>query len=97
MSTPITLPFTAKGTLASEQSPSFYSERDRKNGYIIAHDRKGNEQKVPLLSISIGIVTNETRKIDHVAQVGEIGAELKSLAKQLERSNYVKDKRKDAR
>ena len=53
--------------------------------------------KVPLLSISIGIVTNETRKIDHVAQVGEIGAELKSLAKQLERSNYVKDKRKDAR
>ena len=78
-------------------SPSFYNEKDRKNGYIISHDRKGNEMKVPLLSISIGIVTNETRKIDHVAQVGEIGAELKSLAKQLERSNYVKDKRKDAR
>ncbi|MGA2775859.1 MAG: response regulator [Candidatus Omnitrophota bacterium] len=78
-------------------SPSFYNEKDRKNGYIIAHDRKGNQQKVPLLSISIGIVTNETRKIDHVAQIGEIGAELKSLAKQLERSNYVKDKRKDAR
>lgn len=78
-------------------APSFYNERDRKNGYIIAHDRKGNEQKIPLLSISIGIVTNETRKIDHVAQVGEIGAELKSLAKQLERSNYVKDKRKDTR
>ena len=76
-------------------SPSFYNEKDRKNNYIIAHDRKGNEQKIPLLSISIGIVTNETRNIDHVAQVGEIGAELKSLAKQLERSNYVKDKRKE--
>jgi len=74
--------------------PSFYNERDRKNGYIIAKDRKGKEQKIPLLSVSIGIVTNEFRKIEHVAQIGEIGAELKSYAKKLERSNYVKDKRK---
>lgn len=74
--------------------PSFYNETDRKNGFIVAHDRKGNEQNVPLLSISIGIVTNEFRKIDHVAQIGEIGAELKSYAKSLERSNYVKDKRR---
>lgn len=75
-------------------SPSFYNETDRKNGYIIACDRQGKEQKIPLLSISIGIVTNEFRKIDHVAQIGEIGAELKSLAKRLERSNYIKDQRK---
>jgi len=75
-------------------SPSFYNPADRKNGYIIAHNRKKQEQKVPLISISIGVVTNETRKIDHVAQIGEIGAELKGYAKQLERSNYVKDKRR---
>jgi len=74
-------------------APSFYNETDRKNGYIIARDRKGNEQKIPLLSVSIGVVSNEFRKIEHVAQVGEIGAELKSYAKSLERSNYVKDKR----
>jgi len=73
---------------------SFYNETDRKRGYIIGHDRKGQELKVPLLSISIGIVSNETRQIEHVAQIGEIGAELKALAKQLERSNYVKDQRK---
>jgi diguanylate cyclase (GGDEF)-like protein len=73
--------------------PSFYNEVDRKNGYIIARDRKGNEQKIPLLSVSIGVVTNEFRKIEHVAQISEIGAELKSYAKSLERSNYVKDKR----
>jgi len=78
-------------------SPSFYNETDRKNGYIIAKDRQGTGQKVPLLSVSIGIVSNEFRKIDHVAQIGEIGAELKSYAKSLERSNYVKDKRREER
>jgi diguanylate cyclase (GGDEF)-like protein len=75
-------------------SPSFYNEADRSAGYISALDRKGVQQKVPLLSVSIGVVTNEFRKIEHVAQVGEIGAELKALAKSLERSNYVKDKRR---
>lgn len=74
--------------------PSFYNETDRKKGYIIGHDRRGREQKIPLLSISIGVVTNKFRKIEHVAQIGEIGAELKAYAKSLERSNYVKDKRK---
>lgn len=74
--------------------PSFYNETDRKNGYIIARDRKGNEQKMPLLSVSIGVVTNDSRRIEHVAEISEIGAELKSYAKSLERSNYVKDKRK---
>jgi len=72
---------------------SFYNEKDRKNGYIIGKDRQGLEQKIPLLSISIGIVTNQYRKITHVAQIGEIGAELKAYAKSLERSNYVKDRR----
>ncbi|MCM8799705.1 MAG: response regulator [Candidatus Omnitrophica bacterium] len=76
-------------------SPNFYNEEDRKKGYIITKDRKGNEEKVPLLSISIGVVSNEHRRIEHVAQIGEIGAELKNLAKRLERSNYVKDKRRD--
>lgn len=75
-------------------APSFYTEDDRKAGFIIATNRKGQEEKFPLLTISIGVVTNETRKIDHVAQVGEIGAELKKYAKSFPRSIFVKDKRK---
>jgi diguanylate cyclase (GGDEF)-like protein len=75
-------------------SPSFYNETDRNNGYILALDRQGKEQRIPLLSISIGIVTNELRKIEHVAQIGEIGAELKALAKNREKSSYIKDQRK---
>ncbi len=75
-------------------APNFYNEADRKQGYIIGKDRQGKEQKIPLLSVSIGIVTNEFRELDHVAQIGEIGAELKEAAKRLERSNFIKDKRK---
>ena len=74
---------------------SFYNETDRKNGYIVALDRQGKEQNFPLLSVSIGVVTNELKQIEHVAQIGEIGAELKEAAKRLERSNYIRDQRKD--
>ena len=76
--------------------PSLYTPEDAKNGWIMAHDRKGQLQKVNLLSVSIGIVTNEFRAITHPAQIGEIGAELKEAAKRLERSNYIKDQRKES-
>ena len=74
-------------------SPSFYSQEDRENGFIIGYDRQSKIHKILLLSVSIGVVTNEMREIRHVAQIGEIGAELKKMAKALEKSNYVKDKR----
>jgi diguanylate cyclase (GGDEF)-like protein len=74
-------------------APDFYNETDRKRGYTLAKVRKGTQQRVKLLSVSIGVVTNEMRAITHVAQIGEIGAELKTLAKAEERSNYVKDRR----
>lgn len=77
-----------------KKAPYFYNETDRKRGFIIAHDRAGKEQDIPLLSISIGVVSNEARRIEHVAQIGEIGAELKSYAKQIQRSNYIKDSRR---
>ena len=75
--------------------PRFYNEQDKKAGFIIAPDRKGAKRKIPLLSIAIGIVSNTHRKITHVAQVGEVGAELKSYAKSLEGSHYIKDKRQN--
>ncbi|MBL7081479.1 MAG: response regulator [Candidatus Omnitrophica bacterium] len=74
-------------------SPNFYHEDDRTRGYIIAKNRKNHEEKVPLLSISVAVVTNEPRQISHVAEISQIGAELKQYAKSLAGSNYVKDKR----
>jgi diguanylate cyclase (GGDEF)-like protein len=75
-------------------APAFYNDTDRTAGYIVGKDRQGNETKASLMSISIGIVSSVTQKISHVAQIGEIGAELKKYAKTLEKSNFVRDQRK---
>ncbi len=75
-------------------APSFYKEEDRQAGFISGRDRQGNETKAGLVSISIGIVSNRDQKISHVAQIGEIGADLKKFAKQVEKSNFVRDQRK---
>ena len=71
----------------------FYSPEDKECGFIMGVNRQGKTEKIALLSVSIGIVTNLTREITHVAQIGEIGAELKKLAKSVDKSNYVKDNR----
>lgn len=99
ITTPSTVDTICKRVIADfdKISPKFYNPTDRKKGYILASDRQGKQQKVPLLSISIGVVSNEYRQIKHVAQIGEIGAELKSLAKRIEKSNYVKDQRRSDR
>lgn len=75
-------------------TPDFYNDADRSAGYIIGKDRQGNATKAALMSISIGIVSSVAQKISHVAQVGEIGAELKKFAKSVEKSNYIRDQRK---
>lgn len=74
-------------------APSFYNKEDRESGFITGKDRQGNEIRVGLLCVSIGIVSTSTQKITHVAQVAEIGAELKKYAKSFDQSNYVRDKR----
>ena len=76
-------------------APEFYNTADRSAGYITGKDRQGNETKASLMSLSIGIVSSVAQKITHVAQVGEIGAELKKFAKSVEKSNYVRDQRKN--
>jgi len=73
--------------------PGLYNKEDLEKGYIIGKDRQKKIKKIPLLSISIGVVTNDKRKIEHVGEVGELGAELKEYAKSLPGSNYVKERR----
>lgn len=76
-----------------KRAPSFYNEEDAKQGYIMAKNRQGDQQKFDLIGISIGIVSNVTHTISHVAQIGEIGAELKKYAKSITGSCFVRDKR----
>jgi DNA-binding response OmpR family regulator len=76
--------------------PSFYDEADRARGHLFHTDRKGQTVKLPLLSLSIALVTNEEHRLTHPGQVAEIGAELKAYAKQFDRSLYVRERRKPA-
>ncbi len=75
-------------------SPTFYNETDRNNGFILARDRQNNEVKIGLLSISVSVVSNSVQKITHIAQIAEIGAEVKKYAKSLDGSVFVRNKRK---
>ncbi|MBU1062493.1 MAG: response regulator [Candidatus Omnitrophica bacterium] len=81
-------------TKFNNMAPNFYRREDKERGYIIGKNRQGKTKKIPFISISIGIVSNEKREIKHVAEVGEIGAELKEYAKSLEGSNCVTERRK---
>ena len=73
--------------------PELYDETDRARDHLLHKDRKGQEVKVPLLSVSIALVTNEWHPLTHPGQVAKIGAELKAYAKQFDRSLYVKERR----
>ncbi len=76
-----------------ELIPFQYSAEDRKSGYFLGKDRRGSVHRVPLMTLSIGIVTNQFHTCTHTAQVSELAAEMKSYAKTLPGTVYVVDRR----
>jgi len=76
--------------------PFQYSEQDRRAGYFFGKDRRGQLHRVPLMTVSIGVVTNERRHFTHAAQVSELATEMKSYAKSLPGSVFSVDRRTDA-
>ncbi len=76
--------------------PYQYSEQDRRAGYYFGKDRRGQLHRVPLMTVSIGIVTNEKRRFTHAAQVSALATEMKSYAKTLPGSVFSIDRRTDA-
>ena len=73
--------------------PFQYNEQDRRAGYFFGKDRRGQLHRVPLMTLSIGIVTNRHRRFTHPAQVSELATEMKSYAKTLPGSVFVVDRR----
>ncbi len=71
----------------------FYDDEDRRRGYITAHSRQGIVSRFPIMSLSIAVVTNDAKPDLNPIQVGEIAAELKTHAKTLPGSVYVRDRR----
>jgi diguanylate cyclase (GGDEF)-like protein len=71
----------------------YYSEKDKKNGFLTVTERNGKTRKFPLMSASIAVITNEQRNIQHIAEINAIAAELKKHAKSYSGSIYIKDRR----
>jgi len=83
--------------LFDELIPYQYTDEDRQAGYFLGRDRRGNILWVPLMTLSIGVVTNRNRRFTHTARVSELATEMKSFAKTLTGSVYAVDRRSDAR
>lgn len=79
--------------LFDELIPYQYTEEDRKAGYFLGKDRRGTIHRIPLMTLSIGIVTNFMQDFSHTAQINELAAEMKTYAKTLPGSVYVVDRR----
>lgn len=73
---------------------NYFTKEDRQKGYIEVANRKGILEDFPLTSISIGIVDVEPGRFFNILEIGEIGAQVKHLAKTIPGSSYVINRRK---
>ncbi|MEP6904569.1 MAG: diguanylate cyclase, partial [Gemmatimonadales bacterium] len=74
-----------------------YSEADRRAGYFFGKDRRGVLDRVPLMTLSIGVVTNAQRALKEARQISQLATEMKSYAKTLPGSVFSIDRRTDER
>ena len=71
----------------------FFSEEDRKRGYLEVPNRKGIIEEFPLVSISVGIVEVSKGRFHNILEIGEVGAQVKHLAKVTPGSAYAINRR----
>ncbi len=81
--------------LFESEIPGHYELQDREQGYIESSDRSGEAQRYPIMTVSISIVHNTFRGLEHPGKVAQIAAELKKYVKSLPGSNFVFDRRRE--
>ena len=72
---------------------SYFNEEDIERGYLEVANRKGIIEQFPLTSISIGVVIVEPGEYNNSLEIGEIGAQIKHLAKTQPGSAYAINRR----
>lgn len=75
------------------EAAKHFTEADLKRGYLNVENRKGIMEHIPLTSISIGVVVADGRRFANVLEIGEVGAQVKHLAKITMGSCYAIDRR----
>lgn len=79
----------------SEKSKSLFPDDIVRDGFYISKSRNGEIQKFKLLSVSIGVVTNSSRKFVSVSEVNQEVAKMKKYAKSFEGNVIKTDKREN--
>jgi diguanylate cyclase (GGDEF)-like protein len=69
--------------------PLFYEPEARLNGHISGLDRQGQRATFPLLSISIGVVSNALQPFSHPGDVAQRSIDAKKTAKRISHSAYI--------
>lgn len=75
--------------------PWQYSEQDRRMGYYNGKDRCGQLHRIPLMTLSVGVVTNQHRRFTRGREVGDVLTEVKGYAKTLPGSVWAMDLRRE--
>lgn len=73
---------------------NYFNEDDRKKGYLEVANRKNVIEQFPLTSISIGVVDIKDREFNNILEIGEIGAQVKHMAKVTPGSSYIINRRR---
>lgn len=73
----------------------YFNEEDIERGYIEVANRKGIIEQFPITSISIGVVTVLSGEYENPLEIGEVGAQVKHIAKTQIGSAYVINRRKN--
>lgn len=71
----------------------YFSEEDREKGYLEVPNRKGVTEEFPLVSISVGVVEVPKGRFANILEIGEVGAQVKHLAKVTPGSAYAINRR----
>lgn len=59
----------------------FYTEEDKRNGFILTANRHGVTEKYPLVTLSIAVVTNKSRLHRSPEEIGEAAGQVKKACK----------------
>jgi diguanylate cyclase (GGDEF)-like protein len=78
-----------------EMAPDLYDAEDRTRGFIEVIDRRGELQRFPRLSISIGVASTDKRAFRHYAEAVAIATEMKTFTKTSSGSSWAMDRRTD--
>jgi diguanylate cyclase (GGDEF)-like protein len=68
---------------------SFYKDEDWQRGFVHVENRNGIKENIPLVSLSIAVVTNERQAFSSISEMIDAATLLKKKCKQINHSCYL--------